>query len=71
MAVNILTVRVISDGEVLAVRQAPFLVLREGESREQGEVELYRLAEALIDEAGELERARHDPHHRKHHWWMP
>lgn len=71
MPVNILTVRVrAADGEVVAVRQEPFLVLNEGESRAQGEVELWRLAEHLLDEAGELEAARHEPGHRHHHWWV-
>lgn len=71
MAVHILTVRILTDGEVTAVKQKPFLVLADGESREQGEVELWRMAERLADEAEELQAGRHDPEHRRHHWWMP
>jgi hypothetical protein len=71
VAVNILTVRVLSDGEVLAVRQEPFLVLEEGEDREQGARQLRALAEELEEQAADLERARYDNQHRRHHWWMP
>ena len=72
MPAQILTVRVIdAGGRVTAVRQAPFLVLAEGEDKEQGVRELVALAEQLIAEAEELELARFDPLHRRHHWWQP
>jgi hypothetical protein len=71
MAVHVLTVRVVSDGQVLAVRQRPFLVLADGEDPDQGAQELWRMAEVLDGQAEDIEAARHDPGHHKHHWWLP
>ena len=71
MAVHIFTARILSGGEVLAVKQVPFLVLDEGEDSEQGERQLRALAEELEDQADDLEQARYDNQHRRHHWWMP
>lgn len=71
MPVSILTARIIAGSEVMAVAQVPFLVLEEGEDAEQGARRLRALAEELEAQAEDLERARYDRQHRRHHWWMP
>lgn len=71
MPVHIFTARIIAGSEVMAVTQVPFLVLGESENAEQGARQLRSLAEELEAQAEDLERARYDSHHRRHHWWMP
>lgn len=72
MAVYTLTTRIIDEsGCVRDVKQAPFLVLDEDECLEEAEKELLELAEQLEELAEEIALARHDKHHRHHHWWMP
>lgn len=71
MPVQILTVRTLARGQVTAVHQAPFYVFAEGETSEQAERELARMAGLLEAEAMELQYARFDHRHHRHHWWMP
>jgi len=71
MTVYTLTARIISGGEVVAVKQAPFHVMDGAEADLTAALQALLKAEADIAEAAQdLQDAAKDISHPKHHWWQ-
>lgn len=71
MPVYILTAQLRdAGGQVVDVKQAPFLVLEPGESNDDAIRDLQEAARQLEQEADELQEAARDRESRHRRWWL-